>query len=278
MNDNTNSSKRPFILLTNDDGVNSPGLHALASAILPFADIRIIAPSHQMTATGRGLFGDRHAQLETSELTINQTKIIAYHAPCSPAQVVMLGAKIFREEREPDLLISGINYGENMGRDITMSGTVGAAIQAACMGIPALAMSMQTPINGHFIHSEADWSAASFFSAKFARLMLERKMPPDVDLLKVDVPETATEDTPWQVTRQANKSYFTAEFKKPVKNSSLADSEVKALRDLQDLDTNSDIYVFLKKDVVVVTPISLDFTSRTDLNKLQSYLKSDDEN
>lgn len=274
MESKPSNKQKPLIYLTNDDGVQSPGLQALVSEIIQFADIKIIAPSHQMTATGRGLFGGREVTLETTELNIDGLNIAAYHAPCSPAQVVMLGVKIFRQEREPDLLISGINYGENLGRDITMSGTVGAAIQGTCMGIPSLAVSMQTPIDDHYKYGEVNWQTASYFAAKFAKIMLERTMPPDVDLLKVDVPENATRETQWQVTSVARQSYFSAELESPTLESSLADSQIVKIKDYSHLDQDSDIYVFLKKGKVTVTPISLDFSSRTDLQKLQDYLNN----
>ncbi|MCG8338665.1 MAG: 5'/3'-nucleotidase SurE [Proteobacteria bacterium] len=274
MGNKSRNKQKPLIYLTNDDGVQSPGLHALVSEIARFADIKVIAPSHQMTATGRGLFGGRDVQLESTELTVNGESITAYHAPCSPAQVVMLGVKIFRQEREPDLLISGINYGENLGRDITMSGTIGAAIQGTCMGIPSLAVSMQTPIDGHYQYGDVNWQTASYFAVKFAGIMLERAMPPDVDLLKVDVPDSATKKTEWQVTRVARQSYFSAELEAPTLESSLADSQIIKIKDPSHLEKDSDIYVFLKEGKVTVTPISLDFSSRTDLNKLQDYLNN----
>ena len=265
---------RPLIFVTNDDGVRSPGLHALVAAFLPFADVRIVAPSSQMTAAGRGLSGNRSAKLESIELSIENQVITAYHAPCSPAQVVILGVQIFGSEGFPDLLVSGINYGENMGRDITMSGTVGAAIQGACMGIPSLAVSAQTPIDMHFKHGEINWKTPSWFAAKFAKIMLEKKMPFDVDILKLDIPQTAQHSTPWRITRLADQSYFSARIPSPTLESALSDSEVKIASDPATLDPQSDIYTFLVDKMVSVCPLSLDLTSRTDLKKLSAYLRN----
>ena len=276
--DDTN--ERPYILLTNDDGVHSPGLQALASAILPMADIEIIAPSGQMTATGRGLFGDRSLQLETTTLDINGQSITAYHAACSPALVVYLGAQIFRHQRKPDLLISGINYGENMGFDVTMSGTVGSAMQAAAMGIPALAVSKQTNLDTHYEHTEEDWDAAAFFGARFAALMLKNQLPSDVDLIKVDVPDSATRETPWRLTRQAKHNYFVRIIEQPTLESRLSDGTLKIPEDPKQLAQDTDIYTLIEKGLVSVTPLSLDATSRTDFRKLNDLLdgapKSDD--
>jgi 5'/3'-nucleotidase len=266
---------KPLIFITNDDGIRSPGLHALASALLSFADVLIVAPSNQMTAAGRGLSGDRGANLEQIQLKLGNETVEAWHAPCSPAQVVILGVQIFGVRRFPDLLISGINYGENMGRDITMSGTVGAAIQGACMGIPSLAVSTETPIDLHFKHGEVDWSTASWFAAEFARKMLEKKLPSDVELLKLDVPQSATRETPWRMTHLANQSYFSARIPAPDVNSTLSDSEVKVMVDTESLNKDSDVYAFLVDRVVSVTPLSLDFTSRTDLGKLAEYMGND---
>ncbi len=268
-----NNNVKPLVFLTNDDGVDSPGLHALAAAIQPFADLRIIAPSNQMTATGRGLYGDRDSKLEPVDLTINDQTITAYHAPCSPAHVVMQGIKILGAQRLPDLLISGINYGENMGRDISMSGTVGAAIQAVCMGVPSMAVSLQTAIDYHFKYGDVDWDVAAFFAEKFAQLILDRKLPADVDILKVDVPQNAENTTEWRVTQLERQSYFQANIESPTLDSCLNDTDVTVSIDLDSLDTTSDVYALHVDKVVSVTPISLDFTSRVDLSLLQTYFK-----
>lgn len=270
-------NQRPLIFLTNDDGVHSPGLKALASAIETFADIEIIAPSEQMTATGRGLFGDRSVQLQTATLQINEKEITAYHAPCSPAQVVLLGLQVLGANRKPDLLISGINYGENLGRDISMSGTVGAAIQAKCMDIPALAVSRQTPIEFHYNYGEVDWHVAGYFASLFAKKLINCELPADIDLLKLDIPQDANTRTPWRTTRVGNQSYFRADINSPTLTSRLMDSTIKIEVDFETLEKDTDIYAIQVDKVVSVTPISLDHTSRTDLTKLQGFLNRRDE-
>ncbi len=270
-------SNMPLIFLTNDDGVHSPGLQALASAIQPFADIEIIAPSNQMTASGRGLFGDRSARLETATLEINNREFTAYHAPCSPAQVVMLGIQVLGAKRKPDLLISGINYGENLGRDISMSGTIGAAIQAKCMDVPAMAVSMQVPINYHFEYGDVDWSVTGYFAQKFARMLLNRPLPDDVDLLKLDVPQDSTRDTQWRVTHVARQSYFKAQIDSPSLSSRLSDSNIAVEVDFETLEKDSDIHAIQVDKVVSVTPLSLNCTSRIELSKLQEFINDVDE-
>ena len=111
--------------------------------------------------------------------------------------------------RHPDLVVAGINYGENIGLGVTISGTVGAAMEAAAFGIPALAISLQTERRHHLTYSEeVDFSTAGYFAAYFGKLLLERALPPDVNLLKVDIPTTATSETPWKVTRLHRERYY----------------------------------------------------------------------
>lgn len=270
--------ERPLIFLTNDDGIQSPGLHALAEAIGVVAEIKIIAPSNQQTAAGRGLNGSRDTQLQVSTLVIDGNEVEAYHNDCSPAQVVLQGIQVFGAERSPDLLISGINYGENLGRDITMSGTVGAAIQAASMGIPALAVSLQVPIEYHYFHGDdVDWSIAGHFAQVFALKMLNRTMPDDVDLLKIDIPSEASRNTPWKVTRVSRQSYFTARIDSPSLNSRLSDSVVNVQIDRDKLEKDSDIHTIMIDRNVSVAPVSLDMSSRLDRHKFHEYMNHTDE-
>ena len=110
---------------------------------------------------------------------------------------------------KPDLVVSGINFGENLGTGVTVSGTVGAALEAAGIGIPALAISLETLIEHHYSLSEdVDFRAAAHFTGNFARLLLNQDMPSDVDVLKIDVPIEATQETPWEITRISRVRLF----------------------------------------------------------------------
>ncbi|MEE4165633.1 MAG: 5'/3'-nucleotidase SurE, partial [Desulfocapsaceae bacterium] len=190
--------KKPHILITNDDGIASPGLKAAIEAVIDLATVTVVAPSYQQTGSGRGLTGDKQARLVAADLRINGTAVRAYHGDGSPALVVRHCLKTIFDNSMPDLLISGINYGENLGFNITCSGTVGAALEASSFGVPAIALSRQTGVEHHHSYSEQDWSTAAHFLQKFALLLLDRKLPFDVDLLKIDVPENALPTTPWR--------------------------------------------------------------------------------
>ena len=142
--------RKPKILITNDDGIHSPGLRAAAEAAQSIGEVTIAAPRHQQTGMGRSLTGNREARLEQINYLVNGRNITAFHCECSPALVVRHCLKTVFHDNKPDLLISGINYGENLGFNVTCSGTVGAALEGASFGIPSIAISKQTEIESHY--------------------------------------------------------------------------------------------------------------------------------
>lgn len=264
---------RPLILVTNDDGIGSPGLRAAVRAAMRLGEVLVAAPSGQQTGAGRSTPGNDPLLLEPVSLVVDGEPIRAYAIPGTPAQTVMYGALVLAE-RPVDLVISGINYGENLGVEITASGTVGAALEAAAMGIPALAISRETHKRFHFNPEEGmDFVAAQHFAEVLGRLLLERKMPPDVDALKVDVPEGASAETPWRITRVSRQRYYyplppaNPDLSKPV----YVDYGVRLYMDT--LERDSDIWALAVDRVVSVAPISLDLTSRVPLGEVERALR-----
>ncbi len=266
--------QKPHIAITNDDGIDSPGLRAAAEALADLGRLTIIAPTFQQTATGRGLTGNKKSRFEQRSFTIADREVAAYHCPCSPAQVVRHAIfTLFLDDR-PDLLVSGINYGENLGSMVTCSGTVGAALEASSHGIFSLAVSKQTDIASHHEYTEQDWRSAACFLNKFARRALQKELPADVDLLKIDVPDSASEQTPWRTTRLSRSMYYSKYLAEPTIESLVSDFETRIQLIEEEVETDSDIYVLAVRKEVSVTPLSLDFTSRVDLQELYLALKS----
>ena len=265
---------KPVIFLTNDDGIHSPGLRAAVESMAPFGKLIVVAPTKQQTGMGRGFRGDRREFFHPIEFQVGDSPVEAYHCDCSPALIVEHAMNTIFLDVPPDLLVSGINYGENLGTNITLSGTVGAALQGASMNVPALAMSLQTDFSYHFSYGEVDWSAAKHFLAHFARYMLEHSLPDDVDVLKVDAPQDATPETPWRMTKLARHMYFSTYVENPSKSSPIGDTKLHVELDESKLSPNSDIYALMVDKVVSVTPLSLDLSSRASLEDLdQSFRK-----
>ena len=265
--------KKPQILLTNDDGIRSPGLWAAARALASLGHVTVAAPKEQSSGMGRSLPNTSSGIIHEEKLEINGQSWTVYAVNGSPAQAVLHGILEIMLQK-PDLVVSGINYGENVGLGITVSGTAGAAMEAASDGIPALAMSIEAHQQYHLSYSEeVDFSAAAHFTSFFARMLLQKQMPDDVNLLNVNVPSNATPQTAWHVTQLARQRYYD-----PVapKRSSWAEAGMVGYKEAAILDgevEDSDIAVLRKQRLVSVTPISLDMTSRVELRKLEKRLR-----
>jgi len=263
MNDKTRQ-----ILLTNDDSIHSPGLWAAAEALDSLGFVHVVAPRDQQTATGHSMPIHSSGIIEKMALHVNGRDWEVYSVDGSPGQAVLHGIYDVIQAK-PDLVVSGINYGENIGAGITMSGTIGAALEAATLGIPALAVSMQTSAEHHFsLSQDINFTTAAFFTQKLAKRILENGLMQDIDVIKLDVPHGATPETEMVLTRQSRKRYY---WPKPVPRKVLSDRGPMGYEiayDPDDLEMDSDVRVLLVDKKVSVTPISIDLTSRADLQAL----------
>ncbi|MCP4350695.1 MAG: 5'/3'-nucleotidase SurE [Desulfobacterales bacterium] len=264
--------KHPKIMITNDDGIHSPGLRAAAQAAMNLGQVIVVAPSKQQTGSGRSMKGYKESSFTPVDYEINGEKIAAFHCDCSPALAVHHGLNVLCPHEKPDLIISGINYGENMGINITVSGTVGAALEGASKGIPALAVSLQTEVDTYHEYTDQNWTGASHFLSFFARLLLSGNLPPDVDALKIDVPDNATALTPWRLTRLSRQVYYLTHIEQPSRESKIGDTKLRINKDQASFEKESDIYALTVERVVSVTPLSLDLTSRTDFRDIRNLL------
>ena len=260
------------ILLTNDDGIQSPGLWAAAEALSALGFVHVVAPVQQWSGAGRSLPSNSDGVIVPQILTVHGKAWTVYGVGGTPAQAVLHGL-LEIVPVTPDLVVSGINYGENPGEGITVSGTVGAAMEAASNGIPALAISLETDPAHYLSHSnEVDFTAAGHFTRLFGQILLERRLPPDVDVLKVEVPMQATPQTPWAMTRLSRQRYFVSykpqrsTWQQPVK------FPYARREDFSNEAEDTDSYVLRVRRQVAVTPLSLDLTSRVDLQDFGDML------
>lgn len=268
------SKPRPQILLTNDDGILSPGLWAAAASLSQLGFVTVTAPRDQSSGTGRSLPSTSDGIIAEQRVQVNGQEWTVFSIGGTPAQTVLHGVLEVMKQK-PDLIVSGINYGENVATGITISGTVGAAMEGASLGIPSMAVSLEAEPQYHLSYSEdLSFLVAAEFTARIAHLLLEKKFPEDVDLLKVDVPSDATVDTPWQLTRLSRQRYY-----QPVAPSrqSWAERGIMNYREAGEFDRereDTDVYVLRKKRMVSVTPLSLDLTSRVDFAELDRLMRA----
>jgi 5'-nucleotidase len=264
--------ERPLILITNDDGLCSPGLLAAVAAVQPLGDVLVVAPRQQQSSASRSMPASSTGRIFQEMIEVNGENIAAYAVEGTPAQAVQ-HAILELTPRLPDLAVSGINYGENLGSSITTSGTLGAALEAAAFGAMALAASLGTEKHHHLSHSaDVDFCAAAHFTAHFARLMLHGELPADVDILKLDVPATATIETPWRLTFVSRQRYFNLIPTRSGLLSSISPLDYEKNPDVDKSERGSDIYAFAVDELVSVSPISLDLTSRVELSRLNEAL------
>lgn len=262
--------QNPLILISNDDGVHSPGLLALVEAVRGLGDILVVAPKEQQSSVGRGFLGG-NGEVQEEDLGFTDPHVRVYSLKGSPALAARHGALLLAS-RKPDLCLSGINYGENMGAGITISGTIGATIEAATFDIPGIAVSLEVDEQYHHSHgASVDFSVAALFAHRFASRVLACGLPPGVDILKVDVPESATGSTPWRITSVSRRPYYYSII------GCDADGRKKFAGyrreiDVDALEPDSDIYAFVVDRVVSVSPIAITMRANVDPTLLSRLL------
>lgn len=263
------------ILLTNDDGIKSPGLWAAAAALESLGYVTVAAPRDQSSGAGRSLPSTSDGIITPEKIEVNGRAWKAYAVGGTPAQAVLHGAMEIMP-RKPDLIVSGINYGVNVGSGVTVSGTVGAALEGAAMGIPSIAISLETPLESHLSYSkEIDFSASAYFAAFFGEKLLKQQMPSDVHVLKVEIPSHATPETPWEINRLSQVRFYEAirpdrkSWDHPVRLG------YRVAENWEQCGEDTDAYTVHIKKVVSVTPLSMNMTSRVPLNDLDALLRKE---
>ncbi|SDD42524.1 5'/3'-nucleotidase SurE [Sporomusa acidovorans] len=165
------------ILLTNDDGILAPGIKALWEELLPFAKITVVAPDSEKSASSQAI--TVHHPIWVDEHYINKD-IRAWRVGGTPTDCVKVALESLLISDQPDIIVSGINQGSNLGTDVLYSGTVSAAIEGALHGLPAIAMSLDS-------WQEYDYKPAARLAKKIIETMINKSLPPNT-LLNVNVP------------------------------------------------------------------------------------------
>lgn len=254
----SSKKERPLILITNDDGIKSPGLRAAAQAALELGDILIAAPDHQYSGMGRAFPKTEDLGIiEKVPFEINGVSVPAYSVHGSPAYAVAYGIMELAD-RKPDLCISGINYGENMGMILTCSGTLGAAFEASSEGVMAVAVSAEVDLSLQFSDKfiAYDWEPAKSAIKRWALWALENRTDSPVDVLNINVPVCPLAPEEYRITTQSRQNYF--EFFRPLKRDLSKPYRLRARKkvDLEHLEKDSDIYAVYVDKVISVTPVT----------------------
>lgn len=248
--------RKPRILISNDDGVYAPGIRYLAKEMRRFGDVIVVAPSSNQSAVS-------HALTMSRPLRIKRLEEQVYAVDGTPTDCITLAFHEILKKKLPDIVVSGLNHGANMGEDVTYSGTVAAALEGAIMGLPAVAASMT-------VH---DAEGRSFKSAaKFIRRLVSGtigRMPPST-LLNVNFPKMPRGGyRSFELTRLGRRVY----------------SDIISAR--TDLSGRSYYWIggeptwdrvdgtdagAIKSGRVSVTPLNIDMTDRDLLESMRSWI------
>ena len=191
----TAPNDRPCLLVTNDDGIDAAGLAALVSAVAHLGRVVVVAPDRERSGAG-------HALTLGRPLRVRSRGEDRFEIDGTPTDCVHLGVFNLTGSRPPELVLSGINRGANLGDDVTYSGTVAAALEGTLLRVPSIAFSVERDDEG-----EADYRIAASLAARLAERALERGIPPGV-LLNVNVPRKTPRGI--RITRQGTRTYRAA--------------------------------------------------------------------
>lgn len=246
------------ILLTNDDGINAPGLYTLYESIRTIGDVTVVAPDTEMSAVG-------HAITLTDPLRVEKInkrgEFFGYAVSGTPADCVKIAAWALLDEM-PDLIISGINLGNNTGISIIYSGTVSAATEGTILEIPSFAISLVAFKN-------PDFTYAAKFAKKMATIILEKGLPVGT-LLNVNVPNVKEEEIKGVLITRQGKAVYREHFDKRTdpwgRSYYWMAGEKVELEEDESVDDTA-----LKNNQVSITPIQFDLTDYANLDLLKSW-------
>jgi len=257
------------ILITNDDGIYSPGIIAARDAVKDLGEIYVIAPASQKSGVGRSI--SIFEPIRVSEVLVDG--LHGYAVGGTPTDAVIIGLFV-KMPSFPDLVISGFNIGENLSTEsVTTSGTIGAALEAATHGVPAIAISVEVREESEKfdeIPKAGDLRIGKKILRSLSKKILDEGLPQGVDLLNVNIPYDADESTEIRVTRLARKVFQTS---------------VEERRDprgkpyywidggpMKNAPPGTDVHALYQERCISITPISLDCTSRIDFKVLEEWL------
>lgn len=244
-------NNQPCILVTNDDGINAPGIKNLIQAVLPFGRVVVVAPDSPQSGMGHAISINKPLRLERLDL-FDEWDVETYQCSGTPVDCVKLAIDIVFKGKKPDLCVSGINHGSNASINVIYSGTMSAAMEAAIDGIPSIGVSLLD------FNYNADFSVAKLVVKQLLRKVMSEPMPAHF-LLNVNVPKVTTEAFKGiKVCRQAD-AYWTENFEE--RQDPRGKSYYWMVGRFVNRDRGEDTDVeALKSGFASVVPVRIDFT------------------
>ena len=251
---------RPLILVTNDDGINAPGIRTLISVIKDIGDVIVVAPNSPQSGMGHAI--TINSTLHSSRITPKNSEIIEYSCSGTPADCVKLAINELMP-RKPDLCVSGINHGSNSSINVIYSGTMSAAIEAGIEGVPAIGFSLLD------YSWNADFSHSKDFIRKITLNALNNGIPKGV-VLNVNIPAVKKSDIKGvKICRQA-KAYWVEEFDK--RKNPLGQEYYWLTGKFVNKDQGEDTDEWaLKNNYISIVPVEFDLTAHHAIQDLNEW-------
>ncbi|ACX51744.1 stationary-phase survival protein SurE [Ammonifex degensii KC4] len=245
------------ILLTNDDGIFAEGLGALRKMLEPVATLYVVAPDRERSAASHAI--TVHRPLRVREAGFRSPRLKGWVVDGTPADCVKLGLEVLLPER-PDFLVSGINYGPNLGTDVLYSGTVSAAIEGVINGIPSVAVSLAT-------RREPDYTWAARFVLVLLEELRKHQLPPGT-LLNVNVPDGVPRGV--KVTKLGSVRYVNVVDCRTDPRGRAYYWMAGEPLELDGNDSETDVWA-VREGYISVTPVQIDLTNYGFLEELKKW-------
>ncbi|MBR2525505.1 5'/3'-nucleotidase SurE [bacterium] len=255
------------ILISNDDGVNAYGIQAISEILSKNYNIYIIAPDRERSAAGHSI--TLNSPLRVEELEPKYGSIRSWAVSGTPGDCIKIGVNaILSNEERPDLIISGINHGPNLGHDILYSGTVSCAIEGAMMNIPSIAVSLNSykPTLDDFL-----------FSAKFIESLvpkLDRFKFPEKSILNINIPGIAKEDITGVAVTEMGGRMFTDNYEKRIDPRGKVYYWMAGKLTSEKDNDNTDITA-IRQNKISISPLSFNLTRKDVIEDLNKVLCND---
>ena len=254
-------SKRPLILVTNDDGISAPGIRTLISAMNEIGDVVVVAPDSPQSAMGHAI--TINSTLHCNPIKIDDGPQIEYSCSGTPADCVKLGINEILD-RKPDICVSGINHGSNSSINVIYSGTMSAAVEASVEGVPAIGFSLLD------YNWNADFSQIKEHIIKITKKALKEGIPKG-NALNVNFPKLKKEEIKGiKVCRQAN-AYWIEKFDKRTNPQGREYYWLTGEFINKDKGSDSDEWA-LENGYISIVPIKFDMTDHDNISKLRNWI------
>ncbi len=247
------------ILLTNDDGIGAAGITALWHELSKIADVTVVAPDVERSATSQAI--TVHSPIRVDRYYFDNPSISGWRIGGTPADCVKLALETLMTE-QPDIVVSGINHGPNLGTDVLYSGTVSAAIEGALHGLPAIAVSLDGRSNYNF-------GPAAEFTSHLVQNVIHHRLPPST-LLNVNVPALAAADLKGTMITKLGVRQYENSFERRHDPSGRMYYWMAGNVMESDNDADSDI-IAIERAKISITPIHFDLTNYGVMQEIQSW-------